>query len=64
MQTLQDQDSLSKRALQAPLKELLETSNLQGAFESKYGGNLLPGLTSTGTQGICCHSNSNKKGKS
>jgi hypothetical protein len=34
MQPLQDQDSLSKRALQASLKELLETSNLQGAFES------------------------------
>jgi hypothetical protein len=34
MQTLQDQDSLSKRALQVPLKEVLETSNLQSTFES------------------------------
>jgi hypothetical protein len=45
MQTLQDQDSLSKRALQVPLKELFETSAARAASESNMAASSCPAKT-------------------
>jgi hypothetical protein len=61
MQTLQDQDSLSRGALQAPLKEPSEASNPQRACESNTAASSCPAQSVPETQEICCHSNQTGK---
>src|SRR6266550_995751 len=58
------QESLSKIAVQAPLKKPFDASIQQSAFESNMAASSCPAQMRTVTQETCCHSNTNKKGKS